>query len=98
MKFYNCHQNNQEPTIRSMGPLQPEQGSSVVTSTSGPGPNENQGNTGSLTNVSSPPRVVLWTRLPGRIYLSYIHILIKMIFIELLFSEINMKTLSPAKF
>ena len=63
-----------------MGPLQPEQGSSVVTSNSGPGPNENQGNTGSLTNVSSPPRVVLWTRLPGRIHLSYIQILIKVFF------------------
>ena len=49
-----------------MGPLQPEQGSSVVTSSSGPGPNDTQGNPGSLTNVSSPPRVVLWTRLPGR--------------------------------
>ena len=85
-KFHNYHHNKQEPTIRSMGPLQPEQGSSVVTSTSGPGPNENQGNTGSLTNVSSPPRVVLWTRLPGRIYLTYIQILIKMTLIEQLFS------------
>ena len=66
MKFYNCHQNNQEPTIRSMGPLQPEQGSSVVTSGTGSGSIEAQGTTGSLTTISSPPRVVLWTRLPGR--------------------------------
>ena len=49
-----------------MGPLQPEQGSSVVTSGTGSGSIEAQGTTGSLTTISSPPRVVLWTRLPGR--------------------------------
>jgi hypothetical protein len=47
-----------------MGPLQPEQGSSVVTSASG-GNTDANGNMGSSTTVSSPPRVVLWTRLPG---------------------------------
>ena len=50
-----------------MGPLQPEQGSSVVTSASGgnSGNTDANGNMGSSVTVSSPPRVVLWTRLPG---------------------------------
>ena len=50
-----------------MGPLQPEQGSSVVTSASGgnSGSTDANGNMGSSVTVSSPPRVVLWTRLPG---------------------------------
>ena len=50
-----------------MGPLQPEQGSSVVTSASGgnTGNTDANGNMGSSVTVSSPPRVVLWTRLPG---------------------------------
>ena len=51
-----------------MGPLQPEQGSSVVTSAScgNSGNTDANGNMGSSVTVSSPPRVVLWTRLPGQ--------------------------------
>ena len=55
------NQNNQ-PTIRSMGPLQPEQGSTTLQATNIGQGSETQG---SLTNISSPPRVILWTRLPG---------------------------------
>ena len=52
-------------TVRSMGPLQPEQGSVIVNNqliSDQPYPGDNS----ELQNQKSPPRVVLWTRLPGQ--------------------------------
>ena len=51
-----------QPTIRSMGPLQPEQGSADAINAQ----NVAETNAKNVTNPNSPPRVVLWTRLPGQ--------------------------------
>ena len=51
-----------QPTIRSMGPLQPEQGSSDAIHTQSIA----EANAKNVANPNSPPRVVLWTRLPGQ--------------------------------
>jgi jouberin len=52
-----------QPSIRSMGPMQPEQGSSVIANNQSS--LDLQSKNGSTAH-GSPPRVVLWTRLPGQ--------------------------------
>ena len=47
-----------------MGPLQPEQGSVIVNNQLVSDPSY-PGDNSDLQNQKSPPRVVLWTRLPG---------------------------------
>ena len=48
-----------------MGPLQPEQGSVIVNNQLLSDPSY-PGDNSDLQNQKSPPRVVLWTRLPGQ--------------------------------